>query len=499
MMAIVQNQLYASTTHAIMSETKADKDTNTATADDRSILRAFYREQGLSEEQLDESQRYRFVRLNPRFDKEETLKLLKLEYLKRCKDSGDSVSPLDYPILVPWLQEEWGFYALPGDFRLVQSLCFQSGRVYGQDVSSGAAVAALLTDDYDDATVKCKSDPNMATGLPSSEPLLLRVLDLCCAPGLKLCAIADWLQTNDIPSQVVGTDISDSRLKVCSRVIRKYMIDPDTSRQPSVAAPVSSEHDKKSCVRMQVYCNDGTSFLQKGTETNLVFDSFVATEDLLHCGKRKRINKSAKARHSKQLKEIQQRNIHLDSNGELHLFDRVLVDAECSTDGSIKHIQKRLRINQNQSTGQGNNSSRIASLTDSGQLDTLVTLQKGLVANGFRLLKPGGTMVYSTCSLSEEQNENVVAWLLETFHNAELVPIAFLAASNFIKQGALPGTLRVLPGSLTRKQSEDRDSPSSSRETTPRHGSLVGGGFFLAKITKKTNERDTDTTTGTTK
>ena len=34
-------------------------------------------------------------------------------------------------------------------------------------------------------------------------------------------------------------------------------------------------------------------------------------------------------------------------------------------------------------------------------------------SNGFRLLRPGGTLVYSTCSLSRRQNEAIVAYLLE--------------------------------------------------------------------------------------
>ena len=37
--------------------------------------------------------------------------------------------------------------------------------------------------------------------------------------------------------------------------------------------------------------------------------------------------------------------------------------------------------------------------------DELAQLQRGLLANGFSLLRPGGTMVYSTCSNQQAQNE----------------------------------------------------------------------------------------------
>ena len=85
-----------------------------------------------------------------------------------------------YPIQVPWLLSETHgleFFAVPGDFCLKKSPSFQSGMVYGMDITSGAAVAALLLDIYDcDASVK-----KYYKDFDSKHQL--RVLDLCCAPG----------------------------------------------------------------------------------------------------------------------------------------------------------------------------------------------------------------------------------------------------------------------------------------------------------------------------
>jgi hypothetical protein len=47
------------------------------------------------------------------------------------------------------------------------------------------------------------------------------------------------------------------------------------------------------------------------------------------------------------------------------------------------------------------------------RLVALRSLQCGLLLNGFRLLRAGGVLVYSTCSFCVAQNQEVVAWLLE--------------------------------------------------------------------------------------
>jgi hypothetical protein len=132
--------------------------------------------------------------------------------------------------------------------------------VYGQDVSSGAAVAALLSDQYDydndtntdtppvdaNATVFATNTKaeheTVRLAASKTEESSFRVLDLCCSPGLKLCAIADWLAMNKSntnsdtvgsmkkPSTVVGVDISESRTALCKRIVTKYHVDPDTCR-----------------------------------------------------------------------------------------------------------------------------------------------------------------------------------------------------------------------------------------------------------------------------
>jgi 16S rRNA C967 or C1407 C5-methylase (RsmB/RsmF family) len=376
---------------------------------------------------------HRFVRLNPRYDRTETLMKLTDELKANVR-----------PIPVPWLDEFLGFYALPGDFSIASSPCFRSGRIYGMDISSGAGVATLLSEKYD-------KEPS--TSIQSKENL--RILDLCCCPGLKLCAMADVLANTN--ATVIGVDISENRMALCKKIVQKYHMDPETN-----GAPLSR-------VELRMYCQDGTTFgMDDKNNMNLVFDSQVAAEEYQQRGKRKRMNKSARARERKRLKEAALTDSICSTKDEyeqtesipvMKLFDRVLVDAECSTDGSLKHVEKKLR----ESTEATN-----LLLTDETQLAGLVDLQKRLIASGFRLLKPGGTLVYSTCSLSADQNENVVQWLLQQSRDAFLIPVHFpLAKSKLVAEGSVQGTVRFLPNLA-------QDSSS-----------LFGGGFFLAKFGKK--------------
>ena len=348
---------------------------------------------------------------------------------------------------IPWLDDCFGFYAIPGDFSLAQSKTFRSGRIYGMDVSSGAAVAALLS------------------GYEAKHNV--RVLDLCCSPGLKLCMIADLLSSS---STVVGVDVSKERLALCKRIVKKYHVDGETCGH---SAPVCDDSGNGSA-RIRLYCADGTKFGSE-PDSQLVFDSVVAMEDQQVAGKRKRMNKSARAREQKRLTHLSSLDKQVSSEASaesliMEPFDYVLVDAECSTDGSLKHVQQRAV-----KTGVGDTDAAAdnLTLTDPEQLESLVKLQKSLISSGFNLLKPGGVLVYSTCSLSTHQNENVVKWLLQTEMNAFIIPVEFSSSKgNPAVNGSVEGTVRFLPGVARARPSDDSSF-------------LAGGGFFAAKIGKR--------------
>ncbi len=87
------------------------------------------------------------------------------------------------------------------------------------------------------------------------------------------------------------------------------------------------------------------------------------------------------------------------------IFDRVLVDAPCSATGAIrKSLKTLLTWNPN-------------------IIKKLSSIQKQLLESGFACLKSGGTLVYSTCSVEPEEDEEVVHQFLEKHEDAKLMPI----------------------------------------------------------------------------
>ena len=84
------------------------------------------------------------------------------------------------------------------------------------------------------------------------------------------------------------------------------------------------------------------------------------------------------------------------------LYDKVLVDAPCSGSGTLRrHPEILLHLKKL-------------------NLDAYRKQQLSLLQKGFACLKPGGAMVYSTCSILKAENHDVVAQLLATCPDAAL-------------------------------------------------------------------------------
>lgn len=90
------------------------------------------------------------------------------------------------------------------------------------------------------------------------------------------------------------------------------------------------------------------------------------------------------------------------------LFDRILVDAPCSCESLIDF--------QDAKTYKHWSIRKIKEMSHK---------QKGLLLNASRLLRKGGTLVYSTCTLAPEENEEVVDYVLHKNSNLELQPISW--------------------------------------------------------------------------
>ncbi|CDX28396.1 Fmu (Sun) domain protein [Mesorhizobium plurifarium] len=91
-------------------------------------------------------------------------------------------------------------------------------------------------------------------------------------------------------------------------------------------------------------------------------------------------------------------------------FDRVLVDAPCSGTGTWRR----------------NPDARWRAPEEQG-LDKLVSLQARILASAARLVKPGGRLVYATCSMLSEENEEQVSAFLPAHPAFRAVPLREVA------------------------------------------------------------------------
>jgi NOL1/NOP2/fmu family ribosome biogenesis protein len=97
-------------------------------------------------------------------------------------------------------------------------------------------------------------------------------------------------------------------------------------------------------------------------------------------------------------------------------------------------------------------------------------IQKGLIVSGFRVLCPGGTMVYSTCTLAPEENESVIAYLLEKFPEAGVMPVS------------IPG-FRTQPAVTKWRSSTFDERVRNCVRVLPQDNDTAP--FFIARITKR--------------
>jgi NOL1/NOP2/sun family putative RNA methylase len=87
------------------------------------------------------------------------------------------------------------------------------------------------------------------------------------------------------------------------------------------------------------------------------------------------------------------------------LFDKVLLDAPCSGTGTIRKSPKTIMM------------------WNPDMVKRLSRVQRRLIMTAWKVLKPGGTLVYSTCSTEPEENEAVVSYLLENAKDAKMFEI----------------------------------------------------------------------------
>ncbi len=112
-------------------------------------------------------------------------------------------------------------------------------------------------------------------------------------------------------------------------------------------------------------------------------------------------------------------------------WDTILCDVPCSGTGTLARNPE------------------IRSRLDEASLRRQAERQRAILASALRALRPGGRLVYSTCSLEAEENEQVVEAVLAAYPSATLEPIA-PALDALLATGILtePGHARLLETAL---------------------------------------------------
>jgi 16S rRNA (cytosine967-C5)-methyltransferase len=136
--------------------------------------------------------------------------------------------------------------------------------------------------------------------------------------------------------------------------------------------------------------------------------------------------------------------------GHRNGFEAILVDAPCASTGTIRRHPD------------------VAWLRQESDIRALMALQKRLLQQAVTLLRPGGLLIYCTCSLEPEEGEQAISTLLAAEPAMRRVPIEASEVANLAELLTADGDLRTLPCHL------------------PHHDPRLAGldGFYAARLVK---------------
>ena len=174
------------------------------------------------------------------------------------------------------------------------------------------------------------------------------------------------------------------------------------------------------------------------------------------------LNDSIKSRLKKLQEVIDLLNINVESVTDIQgqyldkfidaSFDRILLDAQCSGEGMVDLSR-----------------SDALRYWELERVEKMSRLQQRMLVAAFKRLKPGGVLVYSTCTIAPEENEAPVDHLLRHNANAVAEPIQLAV------QGAMPGLAKW----------EGRSYHPGIRGALRLMPSRFMEAFFVCRITKR--------------
>lgn len=132
----------------------------------------------------------------------------------------------------------------------------------------------------------------------------------------------------------------------------------------------------------------------------------------------------------------------------LQFFDKILVDAPCSGEGMFRKNPEAIKY------------------WSEDYVLTCQKRQKEILKEAVKMLRPGGELIYSTCTFSPEEDEQIVAWLVKNF-NLVITPIKSIKMDK-ISHGHLDWA-------------QNLDGLQNTLRFWPQDG--LGEGQFIAKLT----------------
>ncbi len=151
-------------------------------------------------------------------------------------------------------------------------------------------------------------------------------------------------------------------------------------------------------------------------------------------------------------------------------FDKILVDAPCSGEGMFRKDPA------------------VAKVWDAQKPLNCAKQQKEIISRAAEMLAPGGWMLYSTCTFSPEENEEVIRYLLDTNEEMELADLPWYEGFAPGRDG-LEQCARIWPHKMEGEghflallhKKATQESEKKGRESVPENTPLANAGFSKAE------------------
>ncbi|XP_050135294.1 rRNA (cytosine-C(5))-methyltransferase NOP2C isoform X3 [Malus sylvestris] len=306
-----------------------------------------------------------------------------------------------------------------------------------------------------------------------------RILDMCAAPGGKTTAIALLMKDE---GEIVAADRSHNKVQGIHKLAAEMGLSCITPYKLDALKSVcttneSDDFSNHSCIKENHVGNvQGSDLIKSELEKSklITFERLNAEMDFKKSVSNEKVNETTYTSKAAIRKEMRiKRNgpgrnqsvggrVEKSKGFAPKSFDRVLLDAPCSALG----LRPRLFAGEE----------TIESMRKHA------TYQRRMLDQAVQLVRPGGVLVYSTCTINPGENEAVVRYALDTYKFLSLAPQhpriggpglvgRFEFPDGYTEEWLRPGEEELV----------QRFDPSSSLDTI---------GFFIAKFSVGSNKAD---------